>query len=445
MANRKSSILLLVIAVCLLLAPAAASALEAEQIRAAQTAEEAQLAAELELLIGEGNGVDDAYLAKHATRMQAAIIALRLQGELDNALAHEGTDTFKDAGRTGRYNHPILAYLKANPSLGWAGTGGGLFQPLEAISSQQLYKVLLEALGYRSGVDFEYAHTEPYAASKGLLKIAGTAELTNAHIATALVEALYAEPKDGGGSLFTALQAAGVIPPDASLPEQPEKTIKLGFSEALGNYFTDQDGMTLYFYAKDAADPNSCTAQCVENRPIFYEADIVVPASLDPDAFGEFVRDDGMKQTTYKGWPLYLFAGDHAPGETKSEGAGGQWFAAKPDYRVMIGSNEALGRYLTDDFGRTLYRYDRDQPDQSVCTGPCMTDWLPYGAAGSAPSGLEAGAFGSIKRSDGTTQLTFNGSPLYYYVKDAAIGDTSGHGKDDVWHVVDPDKLPEAE
>jgi len=182
-------------------------------------ASDADMAAELGLLLGDGNGVDSAYLAKQATRLQAAIISLRLQGELQAAAAHAGTGNFSDADLVGQTNQRILAYLHAHPELGWSGTGDGGFTPLDPISSQQLYKVMLEALGYASGTDFAYAETEAFAASKGLKGIAGQSSLTNGHIATALVEALYAETADGG-QFFAALQAKGAIPADASLPAE---------------------------------------------------------------------------------------------------------------------------------------------------------------------------------------------------------------------------------
>jgi plastocyanin len=212
--GRRPHLWLVVAAMCFMLMPGMGAS-AAEEI--AGITSDAATAAELGLLLGDGNGVDDAYLAKKATRLQAAIISLRLQGELSAAEAHNGTDTFSDADQVGKTNQRILAYLKAHPELGWSGIGDGTFKPLDPISAQQFYKVMLEALGYKSGTDFAYDDTVSFAAAKGLTGIAGQAVLTNGHIATALVEALAAETT-AGGSFFAALQARGAIAADAVLP-----------------------------------------------------------------------------------------------------------------------------------------------------------------------------------------------------------------------------------
>ncbi len=209
--GRRRLIGLVVAALCIMLIPVMGAT------AAEEGAADAAAAAELGLLLGDGNGVDDAYLAKKATRLQAAIISLRLQGELSAAEAHDGTDTFSDADQVGKTNQRILAYLKAHPELGWSGTGDGTFRPLEPVSAQQFYKVMLEAIGFKSGKDFAYADTVSFAATHGLTGIAGQAVLTNGHIATALIEALTAETA-AGGSFFAALQARGAIAADADLP-----------------------------------------------------------------------------------------------------------------------------------------------------------------------------------------------------------------------------------
>lgn len=393
----------------------------------------------LGLLIGDGSGMSEAYLNKSTTRMQAAIISLRLNGKLREAQTFTGSATFSDAGSAGKANRPILAYLKRHPELGWQGTGGNRFEPNARIGSMQLYKVLLENLGYRSGEDFAYRDTEPFAATLGIDRIAGTASLINAHLATALVEALSAGTKEGG-PLFDSLQASGVIAPGAELPRG--ERIELGRNEELGTYFTDRNGRALYFFSKDAEDVNSCTADCLKNWPVFYSEHLQIPAWLNKADFGVLTRTDGTKQLTYKNWPLYYFVKDTKAGDVTGEAVGGVWFAAKSDYAVMIGVSQTAGSYLTDDYGRALYYFDKDPSGSSVCEGTCLVNWPAYStSAASVPSTVGADDIGTVTRSDGSKQASFKSFPLYYFIKDKAHGDLSGQGVGEVWFTVDPAKF----
>ena len=63
----------------------------------------------------------------------------------------------------------------------------------------------------------------------------------------------------------------------------------------------------------------------------FYTASVAVPASLNKANFGTITRSNGQKQTTFKGYPLYYYSGDKAPGDTNGEGVGGVWHVVNPD------------------------------------------------------------------------------------------------------------------
>jgi predicted lipoprotein with Yx(FWY)xxD motif len=93
--------------------------------------------------------------------------------------------------------------------------------------------------------------------------------------------------------------------------------------DELGNYLADAESMTLYRFANDFMDQSNWSGAA---WPTFYTGDIEVTSNLDPADFGSITRDDGDRQTTYKGWPLYHFANDAVPGDTNGEGAGGNWF-----------------------------------------------------------------------------------------------------------------------
>jgi len=101
---------------------------------------------------------------------------------------------------------------------------------------------------------------------------------------------------------------------------------------------------------------------------------------------------------------------------------------------VSVGS----GSFLVDAKGMTLYLYTKDSAGTSVCTGGCANNWPPLTVTGqpSAGTGVTASLIGTITRADGSTQVTYNGHPLYYYKNDSAAGDKNGQGIGGVWYVV---------
>jgi len=434
--KKMGKLLLAVTLSAMLLVPGLAMAEEAT-VGKGDVKTDAPTAAEFGLLNGDRNGVDAEYLAKSTTRMQAAIISLRLQGKLDEASAYTGKENFDDANQVGASNQAILAYLNSNPQYGWKGDGANHFSPLAPVSSQQLYKVLLEVLGYKSDKDFAYEDTESFAADKGMNQISGVSALINNHVSTALVESLYGSMSDGQ-KLFDKLQKDGIIPASAKLPER----IGMRTDAKLGTVLVDGKGRTLYYFSKDAQNLDACQGPCLANWPILSADQLQIPASMNPEDFTVVTHAGGAKQWMYKGWPLYTFAKDKKAGDTLGEGVMGVWFAAKPDYRVMLGSNAELGPYLTDDQGRTLYYFTKDKPQMSACEGECLAIWPVYGTIeGSVPSTLNKEDFGAITRPDGTKQATYKGSPLYYFAKDVKHGDTLGQKVKDVWFVIDPSKF----
>jgi predicted lipoprotein with Yx(FWY)xxD motif len=87
-----------------------------------------------------------------------------------------------------------------------------------------------------------------------------------------------------------------------------------------------------------------------------------------------------------------------------------------------------LGQILVDSTGMTIYVDEKDKPGAPSCTGSCLTAWPPVPAPDTfvAGNGVTASKFGSVKLSDGTKQLTANGSPLYTWMNDKKPGDTTG-------------------
>jgi len=89
-----------------------------------------------------------------------------------------------------------------------------------------------------------------------------------------------------------------------------------------------------------------------------------------------------------------------------------------------------LGDVLVDRQGRTLYLFARDSGTMSACTGACAVNWPPLRVNGTplVGSGATASDVGRTARPDGTSQLTYNGHPLYTFVNDKKPGNTNGEG-----------------
>jgi predicted lipoprotein with Yx(FWY)xxD motif len=95
-------------------------------------------------------------------------------------------------------------------------------------------------------------------------------------------------------------------------------------------------------------------------------------------------------------------------------------------------SKTDVGDVLTGPNGRTLYLFEKDTGPKSTCSGECANDWPPLTAGGklTAGSDVKASMLGTTKRSDGASQVTYNGHPLYYFEGDKNAGDTAGQGLD---------------
>jgi predicted lipoprotein with Yx(FWY)xxD motif len=92
---------------------------------------------------------------------------------------------------------------------------------------------------------------------------------------------------------------------------------------------------------------------------------------------------------------------------------------------------------LTSAQGFTLYSFAPDTPATSNCNGTCAQNWPPV--KGPATAAGVTGTFGTIKRSDGSAQATFDGHPLYTYIGDSAPGQANGNNLNlngGLWHEV---------
>ena len=108
---------------------------------------------------------------------------------------------------------------------------------------------------------------------------------------------------------------------------------------------------------------------------------------------------------------------------------------------VSVGTSP-YGKVLVDPAGKTLYAFAIDSHNHSACTGSCLTYWPPVPGADAPHGGAAMGAtFGTTKGTDGSSQLTVNGYPVYTYVGDSSPGQANGQGTNlsgGLWWVVAP-------
>jgi predicted lipoprotein with Yx(FWY)xxD motif len=116
------------------------------------------------------------------------------------------------------------------------------------------------------------------------------------------------------------------------------QTIKVASNPQYGKILTDANGMTLYYFLKDTphAMTSACTGACIALWPAFHAETVQVSSPLLASNFADFTRADGTKQTTFMGWPLYYYAPDAAPGDTKGHGFNNLWYVINPDGMVTL-------------------------------------------------------------------------------------------------------------
>ncbi len=108
---------------------------------------------------------------------------------------------------------------------------------------------------------------------------------------------------------------------------------------------------------------------------------------------------------------------------------------------LQVTQNDKLGSFIADGDGRTLYLYTKDTKNTSNCYDKCASAWPPLIQSGqpTLKEGLDSSLLGTTTRKDGSTQVTYNGWPLYYWASDKNPGDTTGQAVGKVWWVVSPE------
>lgn len=227
-------------------------------------------------------------------------------------------------------------------------------------------------------------------------------------------------------------------------------TIRVGTNANVGRYLENGSGVTLYMFAADLPGngTSACTGSCAAAWPPFYASSLTLPSGLSPSNFSTITRPDGSKQTAYNGWPLYYYVADTSAGSMFGEGLnqfGGLWYAIPPTlqqsggqivggspYNVGVAYKPSIGLYLTNGTGFALYFRATDTANSGTTTcntSICEKNWpVFYTAALKLAPGLSTADFGTITPYNSTRIVTYDGYALFYWIGDAAPGDTLGQG-----------------
>ena len=248
--------------------------------------------------------------------------------------------------------------------------------------------------------------------------------------------------------------------PLASLAQADGEVAVSATTGDLGTFLAGPDGRTLYYFTKDVTPGQSaCAGDCLvawppllvsEGQPIAAGDGVTGTLAAAPQA-------DGSLQATYRGRPLYYWQGDTEAGQTNGQGVNDVWFVADVSGNLPASATASpsadlpaltlgtattdLGTFLTGKDGLTIYYFAADTtPGVSVCEGDCRTAWPPVsvdaGSTVAAGDGV-SGVIGLITAADGSTQVTYDGHPLYYWQGDTEAGQTTGQGVNDIWWVAD--------
>jgi len=116
---------------------------------------------------------------------------------------------------------------------------------------------------------------------------------------------------------------------------------------------------------------------------------------------------------------------------------------AAPRAAKVGSAHTGLGQVIVDSRGRTLYLFEKDRGGHSACSGICANYWPPLLTTGkpTAIAGVKRSLLGTIRRADGTRQVSFAGHPLYFFSGDAKRGQTNGEDLSDFgagWYAMSP-------
>jgi predicted lipoprotein with Yx(FWY)xxD motif len=150
----------------------------------------------------------------------------------------------------------------------------------------------------------------------------------------------------GLATAFGCLVAAGC---GGAIPaSQGGPATVTSMQSSLGRVLVDESGHTLYLFEKDESSESYCDGACASVwPPVEIDGSLTAGAGVSRSRLGTIVRDDGERQVTYAGHPLYYYAGDASkPGKTVGEGLeqfGSEWYLVSPAGKVVESDTEESG------------------------------------------------------------------------------------------------------
>lgn len=233
--------------------------------------------------------------------------------------------------------------------------------------------------------------------------------------------------------------------------------------DAMGLVLVNQKGHTLYSLHDSSG---SAGHECISFTGCDWLPLAAPQIAVEVGEFSFVQREDGIRQWTWKGRPLYAYAGDLAPGDANGTGVDPRWRAATylryfapPDLSLRDTPN--LGRVLATANGQSLYRRDafifqsgsghnlrhgnpvrpavgRDIGTEPRCMAECSTQWKPF----LAPDTARASGYWDIyTRGDGRKQWAHHGFALWTYAGDEQPGSINAHDEYEIVFSDVPDKL----
>jgi predicted lipoprotein with Yx(FWY)xxD motif len=200
--------------------------------------------------------------------------------------------------------------------------------------------------------------------------------------------------------------------------------------------------------------------------PLAASGKLVAQGGVSQKGLGTVTRN-GVTQVTYFGKPVYGFINDKTARAVNGEDVAafdGTWYldhtSGKPAVEVPTVTTEVSANGIvlsspTASGGRTVYQLTADSPKTASCTGPCAAVWPPLLTANGrsvAGTGTSRRLLGTVRRADGTFQVTYNGHPVYFFALDLGAGAPAGltNGEylldpapvDGAWYTLLPQGIP---
>jgi predicted lipoprotein with Yx(FWY)xxD motif len=225
-----------------------------------------------------------------------------------------------------------------------------------------------------------------------------------------------------------------------------------------GRVLANSKGRVMYLFANDGHKVSHCNGACASIWPrVTSETKPRAGAGISAKHLSRTAKHD---QVTYYGHPLYYFTGDAKPGQARGENTNSFFVvsthgkAIKPKKHTTPAGPTGPAEVTTDMAGgvevitskdsHTLYALDPNELPSFSCVGSCTSVWLPLLTKGAPTASGDAMAslLSTVTRPDGSTQVTYNGYPVYNYQPDTAPGQDMGQAHQgpylNVWYDLTP-------